>query len=235
MKTERFEMRLDRETLDDVDRWRAEQDDSPSRAEAVRQLADAGLSVLGKGSVRISDGEKIIVMMFRDVYKHLKIRGEIDPDFVSEAICSGHLWGLDWKYPGIFHSDLGDQRVVSEVADILTMWSSMEWGYKKLSKKEKERIAAEAEPFGKDVKFRGFDGNNESRYYSVALFLIEQLGRFEEFKKRDLNSHFPSLDAYRQMLPVFDRMKSTMHGGHLSAKQIIELLKAQFHPEGGAA
>jgi len=37
-KTERFEMRLDQGTLDQMDKWRSSQSDLPSRAEAVRRL-----------------------------------------------------------------------------------------------------------------------------------------------------------------------------------------------------
>ncbi len=42
-KTERFEMRMDPETLARVDEWRRKQPDLPSRAEAMRRLVDLGL------------------------------------------------------------------------------------------------------------------------------------------------------------------------------------------------
>ena len=45
MATGRFELRLDTETLDRIDAWRANQLGLPSRAGAVRQLINAGLSV----------------------------------------------------------------------------------------------------------------------------------------------------------------------------------------------
>jgi Uncharacterized conserved protein len=230
MKTERFEMRLDREILEQVDKWRANQDDFPSRAEAVRRLVDAGLAVSGKGAVRISDGEKLILAMLRDLYKHHKVDGEIDPEFVGETIWGGHYWGLEWKYTGLFHGHVDNPRVVSEVVDVLDMWSFIESGYAKLSKKDKARVEAEAEPFGKHVVFRGFDGNNESEHLSIARFLINDLDRFTSFKGRDLNSHMPMIDAYRRMLVIFEPVRRTLIGGELSASQIIELLKAQIHP-----
>ncbi|GAB4227751.1 MAG: hypothetical protein Kow0032_07190 [Methyloligellaceae bacterium] len=231
MKTERFEMRLDRETLEQVDGWRAEQNDLPSRAEAVRRLIDAGLAVSGKGGVSLSDGEKLILMMLSDLYKHHRVDGEIDPKFVGETILGGHYWGLEWKYVGLFHNHVDSPRTVSEVVDVLDMWSFIESGYAKLSKKEKERVEAEAEPFGKHVEFSGFDGNNESEHIGIARFLIDDLDRFASFKGRELNSHMPSIDTYRRMLAVFEPMRRTLTGGELSVSQIIELLKAKTHPD----
>ncbi|MCH8808816.1 MAG: HAMP domain-containing protein [Proteobacteria bacterium] len=84
-KTERFEMRLSQRALDNVDAWRANQDDFPSRAEAVRRLIEAGLSTTSAIQLKFSDGEKLTMLMLCEVYKHLNIKGDIDPAFV-EAI-----------------------------------------------------------------------------------------------------------------------------------------------------
>jgi len=43
-KPERFELRLDKVTLDRIDTWRSEQPDMPSRAEAVRRLVSRSLN-----------------------------------------------------------------------------------------------------------------------------------------------------------------------------------------------
>ena len=94
--------------------------------------------------------------------------------------------------------------------------------------KDKERVESEAAPLGNDVTFRGFDGNNESDHYSVALFLINDMGRFNCFKDRDLNSHLPSINDYRRMLAVFEPMRKTLVGRALSASQIINLQKARM-------
>ena len=42
-KNERFELRLDSEILERIDKWRGGRPDLPSRSEAVRQLVEAGL------------------------------------------------------------------------------------------------------------------------------------------------------------------------------------------------
>lgn len=228
---ERFEMRVDEEILSKVDKWRGEQKDVPSRAEAMRRLVEFGLMRGTSEAVRFSDGEKLLAIMMRDVYKHFKIKSEIDPDFISEVIWGGHYWAATWEMPGLFHDHEDDPRDVNFVCDVLDMWSFVERAYEKLSKKDRDRIEKEAEPFGKHVKFKGFDGNNETSHMGIARFLIEKMDRFSEFKGRDLNSHFPSLATYSRMLAVFEPMRAGLVGAGLDANQLIQILKAQKYRE----
>jgi uncharacterized protein len=132
---------------------------------------------------------------------------------------------LSWKYTGIFHGYSDNKKTVADVVDVLDMSCG------KLSKKDKERVEAEAVPFGKHVMFRGFDGNNESEHLCIAHFLIDDPERFSNFKGRDLNSHMPTIEAYRRMFKVFEPMRRTLIGMELTASQIIEILNAKGHPE----
>jgi len=230
-KTERFEMRFDQQMLDQVDTWRAHQDGLPSRAEAVRRLVLRGLSDHSRKPLNISDGEQLTLLMLCDLFKHLKPRSEIDPTFVEAAIHGGHHWGFEWAYPGIFHRHKDNPAVVTEVVHVLKMWSLLEIDYGRLSKKEKARIQKEAKPFGKDMVFRGFDGNNEYEHIAIAKFLINDLNRFTVFEDRDLNSHMPSIETYRRMLRVFEPMQRNLVGGVLNASQIIKILKAMTYSD----
>lgn len=230
-KSERFEMRLDEDIIARVDKWRAKQDDVPSRAEAMRRLVELGLMRSVSDAVRFSDGEKLLAIMMRDLYKHLKLKGEIDPDFVGEVIWGGHYWAPRWEMQGLFHDHEDDPRDVRFVVDVLDMWTFLERAYAKLSKKDKERIEKEADPFGKYVRFAGFDGNNETSHMSIARFLIEQMNRFSQFKGRELNSHMPTLATYRRMLAVFEPMRAGLVGTELDANQVIRILKAKMHGE----
>lgn len=229
-KTERFEMRFDPSTLERVDNWRSRQADLPSRAEAVRRLMETGLAAAESKPLRFSDGEKLITLMLCELYKHLKIDGEIDPSLIEAAFHGGHYWSLEWEYTGIFHGHEDSNKTVSEVADVLDMWWFVEQSYARLSEHDKARVEKEAEPFGKHVVFRGFDGNYEGEHLGVASFLINKLDRFADFKGRDLNSHMPSIDGYRRMVRAFEPMRRGLGGGGLlGAGQIIELLNAQRH------
>jgi len=178
--------------------------------------------------MELSDGEKLILIMLSEIHENLKIKDGIDPKFVRDAIFSENTWSLAWKYPGIVGS--GENKappVVSEVLDILEMWEVLEISYKKLQPADKARVETEAEPFGRNVQFRGFDGNNETEYMGVAGFLVNDLERFSTFKGRDLNSHLPSLNTYKRMLAVFRPLRNSHTFNTLNAEQIIKILKEQ--------
>ena len=177
--------------------------------------------------MKLSDGEKLIIEMLCEIYQHMGIKGEIDSQFVQKTIFGGQYWGLKWQYPGIFHDHEDSESTISEVCDILDMWSFIEDGYEKLSSEDKSRLKKKAIPF----EFHGFDGNNESEHYGIARFLIDHLDRFQSFKGRDLNSHHPSIDGYRRMLSVFEPMRATLANSSLGASAIMEILHARIHPE----
>src|SRR5260370_31721904 len=121
VKTDRFEMRLDPGVLESIDAWRSQQEDVPSRAEAVRRLIEGGIVTPNGSDLKLSDGEKLIILMLCELYEHLKVKREIDPTFVASAIRGGHLWSLDWEYPGIFDGHEDNKTTVHEVIDILDM------------------------------------------------------------------------------------------------------------------
>jgi uncharacterized protein len=233
--TERFEMRLGPSVLEELDSWRARQDDLPSRSEAVRRLVEAGLSAKTKQQFTLGNGERLMVLMLCQLIKHLKVKTDFDPAFLEDVIYGGHYWGLDFEYSGLFHSHVDSEVVVSEVVDILDMWSFLERGFAALSKKDKERVAAEAKPFGEQVRFAGFDGNEEREYVGVARFFIDKLNRFTDFKGRELNAHMRTIDTHRRMLSVFEPIRSALIGRDLNATEIIQILQAKLRPSKGKA
>lgn len=181
--------------------------------------------------MNISDGEKLILLMLSEIYEQLDIKGETDPEFIKSAICSQKLWGIPWKYPGIPFERQETPHIVKEVLDILDMWSFIEYAYQKLSEEDKQQLEKDAPPFGKNPRFEGFDGNNESEYMNVASFLINDLERFQEFKGRGLNAHMPTLDTHHRMLSAFEEIRSSLAYGQISLAQLTLLLKEQVHPE----
>ena len=225
MAMERFELRIDEEQLTKVDDWAAAQPDRPVRAEAFRRLVDQGLAASASKDVRFSDGEKALIMMMKDLYKHLKVDGEMDPRFLAEVIHGGHYWAPKWDLQGLFHDHADDPREVSHVVDVLDTWSFMEEAYEKLSPAQKQELEQKAEPFGEHVHFSGFDGNNESSQMSIARFLIEEMDRFSRFKGRDLNSHHPTYARYSRMAAAFEKIRPTLIGHGLSVDQLAALLK----------
>jgi uncharacterized protein len=179
--------------------------------------------------MKLSDGEKLILVMLSEIHQKLKIENGVDSELVQSAIFSGNLWGLKWELTGIFHDSEPTPEMVAEVVDILDMWSFIERADQGLSPDDKARVEKEAAPFGTHVKFAGFDGNGEAAYISIARFLVDELGRFREFEERELNSHLPlSLDGYRRMLVIFKPLRTS---SDLTATEIIQILKERIRPE----
>ena len=225
-------MRIDTELLERLDTWRSNEDDAPSRAEAIRRLVESGLAHDNKGRApHFTDGEKLITMMLVDLHKKLKVEGETDVEFVSKVIYGGHYWALGWEMTGLFHAHSDKQTRVRFVVDVLDMWSFIKWAMDSFNPEQKARIAEEAKPIGDHVEFYGFDGNNESDYLSIARFLTEDMDRFSELKgKGGLNSHHPTVDIYRRMLSAFLPMRASLVGRNLSPDQVIAILQERLHP-----
>ena len=181
--------------------------------------------------MKISDGEKLILLMLSELYDKLGVDGEIEPDFIRSAIFTDNMWSIPWKYSGIPFEPQESPKIVKEVLDILDMWSVIERSYANLSEVDKKFVEEAAAPFGKDPAFRGFDGNNETDHMGVASFLVNELDRFEEFKGRDFNSHCPSIDTYNRMLSAYKPIMEKIFFQPLSAQHIVEILKEKIHPD----
>ncbi len=218
--TERFEMRLDAETIGRVDEWRARRGASFSRAEAIRRLVDFGLATTSGDSVHFSAGERVLLLMMQDLYKHVGLDDpEIDPAFFAKVILRGHDWAPKWRLPDVFLDRRDDPRTLKFVCDVLEMWTSLERCYEDLPKEGREGLE------NSDVKFPGFDGNEEGDYLRIANFLIDELGRFGRFRGRELNSHWPTLEEYGRMLSVYSALNRPL-GADLSPDQIGAVLAA---------
>jgi uncharacterized protein YfbU (UPF0304 family) len=183
--------------------------------------------------MKLSPQEKLILVMLCDIQEKLGADGEVNHRFIAKSIFSENTWAIPWELPGIFGDEhFEDPPEVGEVADILEMWSLIEASCSKLSPAEKARVETEASPFGREVKFSGFDGNNEPSHLSIARHFIKEMGRWTEFDGRDLNSHAPSLAAYRRMRDVMNHVRQANATDLLSVGAIVEVLKARMHPKG---
>jgi uncharacterized protein len=177
--------------------------------------------------MELSEGEKLILIMLSEIHEKLRIDDGIDPQFVRDAIYGEYTWALAWKYPGLVgSSENKTPPAVREVLDVLEMWELLEYSNNRLQSADKVKVKADTKLSGHDVRFRGFDGNNETEYMGIAGVLINHLDRFSIFKGRDLNSHMPSLETYRRMLAVFQPLRYTHDFDMLNAEQIIKILNA---------
>ena len=225
-KTERFEMRLDMGLLDQIDDWRAQQGDIPSRGEAVRRLIETSLNTKSSGQLQLSQAERLNTWMLSEILLSQKNYEDKESiKLIQDAIYGGHFWALNWELTGVLHNHSDRKEAVTLVVDTLDMWSFIEESCETLDSSDKQKIEAEIGSRGKNPVFFGFDGNNEGEYMGIANFLVNKMGRFERFKGRSLNSHTPVVERFSKMTAIFEKMRVSLVGRRLSATELIELLK----------
>lgn len=174
----------------------------------------------------LSNGEKLILMMLADIYEKVDVDGEFDPEFIRSAIINNQTWGISWRYPGIPFDKVEEPEVVREVLNILDMWSFIEYAYKQFTAAEKKILLEELDKNEESFRFNGFDYNNDHMHVSAMSFIVNDLGRYQEFQGRYLNSHSSiSLGKYRCMLHDFEQMRnnSAMIDFRLSTEDFLIL------------
>lgn len=164
--------------------------------------------------------------MLCDIQKHLKVDGEVEHDFVRRCLCNGHYWAFAHEYPGVVtNEDFPLPPEYGVVCDILDAWWMIEVSYDRLNKKDKTDFDT---AYGKSTppKFTGFDGNNEGEYYSIAMFLISDLDRYEHFDGRDLNSHMHALSKNTEIAKRYkQKIKTIPTPRRFTKDELIALLK----------
>lgn len=224
-KSERFELRLDETLMSRIDQWCESNTSSLSRAEAVRELVKIGLDASNRHTVKLSDGEKLLIAMVADLGKPEPKR-QIDTKKILDALYGGHYWSLKWDHEWLLNDYEDSPGAVSFVVDVLDMWSFIEEAFQQFSKADRKRLMDELGRTYEVVEFPGFDGNHEGTYMGIAMHLVESMGRFARFKGRSLNSHMRKVEGYARMTRKFEPMRSDFsRGSHLSVDQVIELLK----------
>ena len=131
--------------------------------------------------------------------------------------------GYTIQYDEVF-TEIHDEMSVEEcryVYDVLDLYRVLIRSYEEL--KDKEGLTDD------DVKFEGFDGNNESKRWAFARHLKEE-GRWTETLIGDLNSHSVHTKMlYPKMLERFEPIQQAIldsHSGNwiLTADQIKKVI-----------
>jgi uncharacterized protein YfbU (UPF0304 family) len=122
---------------------------------------------------------------------------------------------------------------VTLVCDILDMWDRLEKDFAALSKAEQARVEAASHHPGAP-RFAVFDGNNETELLHIARLLVNDLDRWFDFKGRDFNSHFPSIEMHDRLLAAWRPIwaaKTGIGNYRFTADEINAILREQIHPE----
>lgn len=129
--------------------------------------------------------------------------------------------GYSLHYPWLMEHLYEEMSVEDcrEVLDILEMHRALTYSFDALD--EKSGIDQNS------IRFRGFDGNNESDKMAYARYYILDLERYEELRSGadfpDFNSHCPTIDRYRRMLIIWRKYPNQFN---LSVEKIKSILEA---------
>jgi uncharacterized protein YfbU (UPF0304 family) len=116
--------------------------------------------------------------------------------YKSAAVVLENGYTLD--YSDVFSSvsdELGEEEC-REVTAVLSMFRALRSAYDGLQDKANIDLNR--------ITFAGFDGNEESRSYHYARFLVETPHNWDDYKGKELNSHHNVLPRYRSMLRAWE-------------------------------
>jgi len=162
--------------------------------------------------------------MFIYLFKILKNQG--DEEFDYDNMIKALQYGFEYHYRDVFDCLFDEELTIEEckvVLDILEMYRGITYSYIKLKRENKiEKLKDE------DIRFKGFDGNNETKQMSYTRYFIVDLDRYSEIQEyapgNDFNSHFPMLSKYQAMLVKWKSFPMTEKYS-MSELQINDLLK----------
>ncbi|MFG1188714.1 YfbU family protein [Xanthobacter flavus] len=152
------------------------------------------------------------------LYLQYTILDKLDPGngwgHLAEIVQDGYT-----SYYSRLTDHIGDEfdiEMCRFVEDVLSMFDGLQWPY-----------IQKGIPVPSELKFIGFDGNNETDLMAYARFLRRDR-RWESLEVFDnCNSHFPMREAYARMLPVWRAAGSPSEVGKELAENI---LAARVHP-----
>jgi hypothetical protein len=177
--------------------------------------------------MEMTSAEKLIVMMLSEIYEKLGIKRGIDPKFIQVAINTGNTWAIELRYGEFLRIQHTERAVASEVLKIMDTWDLIERSYERLLVAEKTQVRKN---YGGIPRFSGFDETSEAGHLGAARFITDHLGRrFLRFKRRDLNSNAPSLEAHRRVLSNAEPLRRSLDRRLLSGTQIAAILDQHMH------
>lgn len=141
----------------------------------------------------ISNQLRILEALYPEDAESLAIR--------REAIECGYEFAYDINPP--VDPDTMSEDEGREVWDTLDMFRAIDQSIRKLGTNDFENHPKR--------KFRGYDGNNETRFMAFTSYTVKRLGRWTTLpmEKSDyFNSHCPMRDSYKRMLKEWKRISS---------------------------
>lgn len=182
----------------------------------------------------LTKSERLTLLMLCDIYNALKIKSSFNPSIIEKAIITGNMWAIEWEYGDLLSVDATREEAVTFVADVLDMFSLLDFSVKALEPKEFQSLEQQLQKDKRTIEsvfhFQGFDGNNEGRYLSIVRMFIS-MDRFTEFTDAPKNSHMRTAELYKRMLRKFETLRSDIAPpAGLSVENLLEIANERIHP-----
>lgn len=184
------------------------------------KLDEVRIQKKGRSSpMELSQKDRVMLINQYRILSHLDLENKEHYEEIIEILQRGYK---------IFYSMVNEwvDKEMSEddghfVIQIMNIYRQIE-GYKQKHPEDREIIEHTFSVFA------GFDGNEESRFFGFARFLIEAQDKFSEQKiywqRTDgLNSHAPMIDKYERMIA---KWKETGGGYNFTRERILDILNA---------
>jgi uncharacterized protein YfbU (UPF0304 family) len=133
------------------------------------------------------------------------------------ALEQGYALHYEWIVENVW-DDLPEEEC-KRVLNALDVYRAITFSYDSLDDKANLTDA--------DVRFRGFDGNNESHHMSYARYFVVDLGRYDELQK---GQEYPNFNSHMPMLKSYDRMYSLWDSWGRPMRMSAEMLRTLLNP-----
>lgn len=130
-----------------------------------------------------------------------------------KALEEGYAYQYDWIFePFSTELSIEECRYVWDVLDLhRALFSSV------------KRLDTNDTNLNKKIKFKGFDGNNETKYLVYAEYILHDLNRYMELHSNDYNTHSPTSNKYSRMLKSWEKYNKTHKLNEQQIKEILNL------------
>jgi uncharacterized protein len=148
--------------------------------------------------------QRTIIYLLLEILKNTKNQKFVTPKDLKNlqtAVFEGYT--IDYSRLNPVRKDVSPPEIAHEVRDILSLHRVLANTY------EDFRTSVD---FPRDnIRFKGFDGNEETAHYSYADFVLSEMEEFKESADVDggcENFHWPVLEKYRAMLFEWKRSQN---------------------------
>lgn len=173
--------------------------------------------------------DKINTILLCDLAIHLGIETDIDPTLVKNAVSSGNEWVLRAEYSSL-DSDEPSKEDRDFVTSVLNMYRGLSNAFRKLSQAEQNDLTQQHRLKFHDgnIQLPGFDGNNESAYFSI-IKAYQLFDRFTEQALPIADTHSHTTHLYSSMLAEFQRIDAVNRSWNLSKEEVSSVLSNSPH------